>query len=406
MAYKITLAVLLCCIGSLVIPQENAYPQSIMAKKKSFSIFFNEIKFCFNDKINENEIMSTKYTDIFLANAIKEEIRDFIMNDFSKFKYEKELVRNVCKRVFNERFLPAYNLAKKEREEVGKFETNEALANLGYMPIEHSNVFIEKVNNWFLTHDAGHADITRTALLRLPETKNFSESALRMVIQGSQGPDLFLWNEHLYHAHTDEYEKENRLDVINASRTGFINLVRKLLDDARRLAMYPKQQTAEALYTIGMACHAMQDLVYHQGMTMRQHSGLAYSYEGRNPDLPPCKGQEDIVDQKNGQTSCKDRRNRWNEAVRVTLRTLELAESFISPSSWKTMISWNVEDKHALNVITKKFFNDQEQMTFDSLFEYWWMSVPYTIGERNLSELNDHIAKWDIGKTINEIVHR
>jgi len=51
-----------------------------------------------------------------------------------------------------------------------------------------------------------------------------------------------------------------------------------------------------ALFWIGVGCHAIQDLVYHRGMTLSQHAGLSFVLKDSDPDAPKGKLREFVME--------------------------------------------------------------------------------------------------------------
>ena len=388
-----TVGAILC---ALIAEPGTATAQQTDSVKAKFQEFFEDIRQCFYDRMRNYQdsesgksFQVTKYTDVFVLGATQEGLTEIFGLDISPSIISDRLVERLCHDHLTPNYVDAFGLAVKEQR--SQSITNDTLATLGNRPIEHSAKFIENVNNWILEHDFGHSDITELALRELSGEARFTESAIVMVSRGSQAPDLYLWERYSYHAHTDDYDEPNREAMIENGRVAFIDVVEKTLKKVERFMS--RGNVPEALYTLGIACHAMQDLVYHRGITMRQHSGLAYAEKDRNPDLPRSPLRE----------------ARIRSAINATHSTVEWARFLVGEEAWKMMRSWVVDDALVLRRISRRFFPRGEDMTYLALFEYWWLSRDYVTGRRPRSQLQNGdggLAQWNVFATIAEIDDR
>lgn len=245
-----------------------------------------------------------------------------------------------------------------------------SLAPLGTSAIESQRAFIEAAHNVTGRHARGHYDITLEALRALGPQLRLSDVAIEFVARASQSPDLYAWNDGRYHAHADEYQSDaaDREARIAEGRGRFRQLLTKTIADLKRHADVGGWETA--LFALGIASHAVQDLVYHRGMTMRQHSGLSYAV-GRNPDFP------------HGEDASK----RWNEAVALTPRVVRAARAEVSDRIWENLIAWRAPTPVDFQDVARRFFPAGEDISLRSLTAYWLLSLPYQSGARRTMEL-------------------
>lgn len=157
------------------------------------------------------------------------------------------------------------------------------------------------------SHIVGHSDITSVALNELisltGKTRDSSKELERrcnctmsqftkeLVESASQSPDLYEWDTDSYHAQTKEHNETDTtqasehaqvsLDEFKAQINKMVKQIRAWLSGPASARSYPR-----AAFQLGALCHLVQDLVFHHGITAKQHSGLAYINQFRNPDFP------------------------------------------------------------------------------------------------------------------------
>lgn len=126
--------------------------------------------------------------------------------------------------------------------------------------------------NWFLP---GHSDITKAIL-----EKDFSFRLIAQLIAGdaAQDPDFYDWKRDAAHAQTGA-EADGRARDRAAAFADFVKWVSDLLKTVK--AECAQGRTQYALYWLGYALHAVQDLAAHNGRTFFEHAWNSYC---DNPD--------------------------------------------------------------------------------------------------------------------------
>lgn len=262
-----------------------------------------------------------------------------------------------------------------------------ALGGAGTRPIDSQSSFLRFAQkNSAASHIAGHSDITETAVKGLVAPR-FGDDALILLARAAQAPDLYRWNSDSHHAQTPEHGIDDRATRIQAGKAAFLALELELLERFRLAAQNPATAD-QALFILGIACHAIQDLAYHRGMSLREHSGLSY-FRNRNPDTPPAG----------------EREQRQKVATTYTARILTLARNMVGESVWRHLVSWEHPGEWDFFRLASQVFNQREQdMTSTALLDYWMMSLDYRLGRRNRAEL-DLAARgtWDADKLVDEV---
>jgi len=285
------------------------------------------------------------------------------------------------KRFCEERLIKVYREAVLAARKRQKESSPDILAPSGTRPIESDKFFIEKTQNLTGKHIVGHSDITEAAIDRLPSRIRFSPSARELVSRSSQSPDLYRWNQERYHAHTPTYKPGDRTDRarnIAKGQQDFRELLVTLTDQFKRHARDGAYN--RALFILGLGLHAVQDLVYHRGMTLQQHAGLSYTVN-RNPDLP--KGGLE--------------RQRSEEAVVLSVQFIERLFTTLANDSRSGLLSWAPSDTFSFREIARSVFNSDEDISVSALISYWALSNDYRTGNRPTAELSqtDDCANHD-----------
>ena len=270
--------------------------------------------------------------------------------------------------------------------EVQKNKTSrrDDLAPSGTMPIESESIFIKYAQNLTGSHVRGHSDLTADALTRVGTRLLFTEQGRELIKRASQAPDFYRWTQDRYHAQTLGYlpgDRVARRNQIAASSEEFRQLVlelKKQFADHVRVGAF-----AEALFIVGIASHAIQDLVYHRGMTLQQHSGLSYGLvPSRNPDLP--EGPAML--------------RRSEEAVLLTVRLIEHFVDSVGVDGKLGLSNWRPSDNFNLTALARRVFRQEgEDISVAALLEYWHLSMAYRERIRPWGELsqNDQCANQD-----------
>ena len=166
--------------------------------------------------------------------------------------------------------------------------------------------FVTGGHSLLYSHILGHSDITDAAVLDLVNlegdrvlNKPLSISCecrmteySRELIQGaSQTPDLYAWFTDSFHAQTIEHDENDEAISIRASedsRQAVIGKSISIVAEFRKLAQQSNTpfKAGLAALELGKVFHIVQDLVFHHGLTAKQHSGLQFIKDFRNPDAP------------------------------------------------------------------------------------------------------------------------
>jgi hypothetical protein len=225
------------------------------------------------------------------------------------------------------------------------------LAALGGLPIESTSTFMRLSQNHLGIHWSGHADLTHEALKAL---------AARFPL----------------HAHTSEYASGDFLAKQRAEATGQESFLQLL---GLHLSVFAKEaengRSAEALFHLGVLSHMVQDLVYHRGMTMREHSGLAYLSD-RNPDFPP--GEQGA--------------QRADDAVQATRSVMESALSRLTTGAQRRLAAWEPPVEFDFARIALRLFPEGEDINIRALAEYYLLASTYGNAGRPLEELEQDDA--------------
>lgn len=279
-------------------------------------------------------------------------------------------VETFCEKRLMEPYKDAYLKGLKDLQNT----TKGSLAPLGTGKIESSSIFVELTHNNLTSHTKGHFDITKEVLQKYSKDFVFSTQAIALMSSASQMPDLYAWQDERFHAHTNEYAEGDASDralKIKESKDRFVKLLAELLTKAQTSASV--FDDAEAIFQLGVACHLVQDLVYHRGMTLRQHAGLSY-YVMQNPDFPGGAVGE----------------SRWNEATEMTRKVLLRARALLGEGVWQRLLNWTPNAYFNFQKVTKIIFIRGEDIGLGPLIEYYLMINPYVSGSRSATELMDN----------------
>ena len=168
--------------------------------------------------------------------------------------------------------------------------------------------FVTGGHSLLYRHILGHSDITDAALLDLINLASESATAptkaisglcdcrlteyARELLQGAaQTPDLYAWSIDSFHAQTREHDETNEIVSREVSETSRKDVVNKAVSIIKEFRIFARRsddayQAGYAAVELGKVFHIVQDLVFHHGLTARQHSGLQFISGFRNPDFP------------------------------------------------------------------------------------------------------------------------
>ena len=345
--------------------------------------FARDVQACFYEQIYKQKVGYQKslFTEAFIAERLISHFED------GSEKLTHSNANLFCKN----KLIPLYVQAHAEAQINIKEESTEQdniLAPLGSEAIELNNKFIQITNNFFLRHNTtGHSDLTQLALQQLPKDLLPSPDGIKLIVRASQTPDLYRWEKENYHAHTKAHKTVNRAKAIGDSQEIFKTLMKEIMD--RILQRVREKNYPAGLFWIGVACHPLQDLVYHRGITLSQHAGLSYVLDNSDPDFPTGTLFQSRVDQ--SVSYCK-------MFIETALKKTADAQSHL--------LRWTIPNNFDLRDLAQREFDNDTDMTAISLLKYWWLSRAYLNGERPMSELgtgNNGLISWNVEEVVLEV---
>lgn len=131
----------------------------------------------------------------------------------------------------------------------------------------------------------GHSDVTKRILAR---TFKYNYQAQLVAAEASQDPDFYAWPEDPAHAQTPADGNGRVADAdVGHGKQAIKEFRRWLSDRVKNLRLYCERgEPLHALYTLGYALHAVQDLAAHNGRTAAEHSWNSYC---KNPECDDSK---------------------------------------------------------------------------------------------------------------------
>ncbi len=358
--------------------------------------FVDAVMTCFNEEMIERagEFNRSLYTDVYVG----QRAAMYAMREGADIS--PEAAKDFCLLNLVPEYVGLREAAMENRRKVQAAQPN--LASLSE-PIELDGEFIDEVNNFFLNHTkTGHTDLTWRALDGLRNNFTLSEFAKQLIVKASQTPDLYQWENELYHAHTckhpdptmltchaDRDEIQDRHRAVSESKSLFIELVSAIVRVSRQRVT--ENSYAGALFWLGAGCHAVQDLAYHRGMTLIQHAGLSFipTYGGAmDPDKPRAKLRAE-----------KERQAAENCAMLVSAVFDQLSsDQFHQLEFWTPAVGEDVYE------LAEKEFAKTPDMSSSALAAYMVLARKYLV--RSLSELDaikDGSAIWEVDEVMASI---
>jgi hypothetical protein len=132
----------------------------------------------------------------------------------------------------------------------------------------------------------GHYGVTRDAANALAATGHpFSSEAVALIADASQDPDLFDWNTMGAHGQTKSDSTTGLpTETAEMAKAGWVSFIEKYVALAEAKCKAGSEgETRLALYYLGYAMHAIEDVAPHRGRTNPEHAYNAY-VEQKNPD--------------------------------------------------------------------------------------------------------------------------
>lgn len=126
---------------------------------------------------------------------------------------------------------------------------------------------------WLLGHigKKGHYEITTMALKDFAQNRKvqLSNAAVAIMSTGSQDADFYHWTNAAAHGQTPNDDSTGKL-ISGPAAENFVEWTKSYLRKAESNCQ--KGKFREAIYLIGYALHAVQDLVFHDGMSNAEHA--------------------------------------------------------------------------------------------------------------------------------------
>ena len=359
--------------------------------RQSILKFSNDVELCFTGELKKSAEIGeiSPYSGAFVSNRIIE----YLSKNTPALDYESAI--NYCKTQLVPQYLKADKLARSAKPSI--FPETAKLTE----PIKIDDNFAQITANWIMNHAVvGHPQLTRMALNGLSSGVTFSNDAEILIISASQAPDLYRWRDDRFHAitciHPDINQKScaeidsaptaDRKTVIADSQFLFVDLIDTIMDKVvteTEAGLYES-----ALFWIGSACHSLEDLAFHKGMTSQQHSGLSYVLK-KDPDIPKgSKGLEKIED-----------------ATNYCRKFIDLVISR-SPNNMDKLLNWKSNPNIKLADIASLEFGTGTDMNTTSLIEYWLLSRAYVNDKNKQKELLPTVGGlyvWDTSDIMSKI---
>lgn len=264
---------------------------------------------------------------------------------------------------------------------------SDSLARMGTPMIASESPVVDTYQKLVGRHYKGHSDISSKAAGALLV---FSPAAVELFAAASQAPDLFRWEDDRYHAQSPDYDfATGKLKAQADGAERFMLLLENIAFQAKSRADAADSESAIAL--MGFAAHMLQDMVYHRGMTLRQHAGLSY-FANRDPDQPA------------GNLA----KSRLDEADELTRWFVTLVMSSLQPAARERIATWRPNGGYSAEQVVRSAFGLQggsprEDIGTVALIRYWLLSQDYTLGRRPATELEERpcsdpggLACWDL----------
>ena len=283
-------------------------------------------------------------------------------------------------------YLNASDAAQQARNERAKNQ----LAPAGTLELEFERSFVERGNNQWFTHLVGHADITFAALTESEALGVLKDSpAGALIARGSQAPDLYAWYDDASHAQTppyDELKSGARKQAIADGIRAYQKLLAQRIDQAVKYVN--ANARASALFAIGLAAHQVQDLIYHMGITLQQHSGLSYVL-WKNPDYPDGWLRPD----------------EFTRAKHMTMRLLRTVRARLTTEQCEALAAWSPNATFATKDVAQEFFPMNQDNSVGALVEYFLMASRYRGRENELvfpaiCEKGPGLACWNLEEIV------
>jgi hypothetical protein len=311
------------------------------------------------------------YTEVFVWGAV---VRD------PSWVNERE--EPLCRRVLDEyRRLYLDAAGKRPRRSAAAAEAK------GLLPqaIDSYPEFLRASGNPVSLHLLEHAEITRAALIEAAGGRD--RPAFDVVVHGAEQTEVQRWSDARYHAHTEEHQPSARDLEIATGQEVFAGRVVAMLSDF--VSHGQTGNFAMASLALGVACHAIQDLALHRGLTRRQLAGLQFR-----------AGRE---------ASWLDAPSARREAQRLTRELLAAVRATGGEELWSRFLAWSPPSNFDAGHASKSLFRDEVPvpwLSYVSLTQHWASQLVYSGSPGKRRELDEGPAgliRWDVPRLLERV---
>jgi hypothetical protein len=213
-----------------------------------------------------------------------------------------------------------------------------------------------------------------------------SRPVFETVSYGAEQSDLYRWNDLRYHGQTEAFEPHLREAETTTSQEAFVGFVSGVINDFNEQLRQGNYDRA-ALF-LGVACHAVQDLTFHRGMTRRQLAGLRFS------------GSKDLYA---SLAAARPEAKRWTKEIvgiaRAAIGDDQAWERFLA---WKPAVDFDAENA------TRALFGDDPftaRTNYGSLTSQWLSQLVYRSADarRELGDGPAGLVRWEIAPLFERI---
>ncbi len=283
-------------------------------------------------------------------------------------EYQKTDVKTFCESIVN-------NIKGPIKKEIKKSEYDDlGSAGEGFVI---KNALLKYFFQKNYEHFEGHSNFTRRGFKRFFKNRCegcINSTAEELIIRGSQAPDLYHWKDESFHAHTTK--ETNNVD--ESQKLYFCQIQELITNSKNKIKDY---RFTDALIYFGEVLHMLQDLIFHQGMTMTEHSVRSF-LEHDDPDQPSNENKK---------------RKLFYDAEQITFDALNAFENRLdNKTQWEFIMSLQKPSLDIENKIDTMLGN--YDFTTLNILAYWSLHLPYTINGVPLINLQYDKYRWDISE--------
>jgi hypothetical protein len=312
------------------------------------------------------------YTEIFVWGAV---VRD------PKWMTESE--EPLCRRVLDQygRLYQAAASKRPRRPAAGAAEAQ------GLVPqaVDSYPEFLRASGNPVGLHLLEHAEITRAALIEAAGGRD--RPVFDVVVHGGEQTEVQRWSDARYHAFTEEHQPAARAGEIATSEEVFAGRVVAMSSDF--VSHGQPGNFSMASLALGAACHGIQDLALHRGLTRRQLAGLQF-VPGKQP-------------------SAAEEASARKEARRLTRELLAAVRAVGGEELWARFLAWSPPSSFDPSHASKSLFRDEVPvpwLSYVSLTQHWASHLVYTRNPERRRELDEGptgLIHWDVPRLIERV---